>query len=368
MTIVYTYNKDGIRTGKTVNGITTYYTLTGDKVSSEINETDTIYYRYDCNGDLISMNLNGTEYYYFRNAQGDIVGLFDRMGEVVVEYTYDAWGNILRVTGSLASTVGEKNPYLYRGYRYDNETGWYYLQSRYYYPVWGRFINADNLLISGIQNNVFSYCDNNPINSIDPTGHLNYSKIHDRVINDIVMKQVSALIAHLHIARSETKIKFAYKDRNRTKTGYGYCDIYTDDGQVWEVKNINQSWNNAKGQLDAYIRGQLVSNPYMKLHKGGAKIYGVAIKGNFNYIEAGKTYEIKYWYAGSGIIRYSITNKEDEEKKKEKWRISSWDRVDESNVFYFSKKQVNRNQAVAAANAAGGIAAIYFFLALLCLA
>jgi YD repeat-containing protein len=79
--------------------------------------------------DLMSMNLNGTEYYYMKDAQGDIIGLFDRTGAVVVEYTYDAWGNILSTTGSLASAVGVKNPYRYRGYRYDAETGLYYLQS-----------------------------------------------------------------------------------------------------------------------------------------------------------------------------------------------------------------------------------------------
>jgi RHS repeat-associated core domain len=105
------------------------------------------------------MNLNGVEYWYIRNAQGDIIGLIDKAGTQVVSYTYDSWGkpspevkdesgNILPtsgITGSLASTVGVKNPYRYRGYRYDTETQLYYLNSRYYNPEWGRFINADAL-------------------------------------------------------------------------------------------------------------------------------------------------------------------------------------------------------------------------------
>ena len=67
----------------------------------------------------------------------------------MVEYTYDAWGNLLSTTGSLAETLGKLNPLRYRGYVYDHETGLYYLQSRYYDPEIGRFINADALVSTG---------------------------------------------------------------------------------------------------------------------------------------------------------------------------------------------------------------------------
>ncbi len=121
------------------------------------------------------MNLNGVEYYYIRNAQGDIIGLFDKTGAQVVSYTYDTWGKLISTTGSLASTVGVKNPYLYKGYRYDNETGLYYLQSRYYSPEWGRFVNAD--AIAGkvgelLGANVFAYCKNNAVNKYDSSGFM----------------------------------------------------------------------------------------------------------------------------------------------------------------------------------------------------
>ncbi|MBZ9686133.1 AHH domain-containing protein [Clostridium estertheticum] len=119
------------------------------------------------------MNLNGVEYYYIRNAQGDIIGLNDKAGTQVVSYVYDAWGKVVSTTGTLASTVGVKNPYLYRGYRYDTETGLYYLQSRYYSPEWGRFINADRNLGTPaelLSHNLFAYCGNNPINKIDQDG------------------------------------------------------------------------------------------------------------------------------------------------------------------------------------------------------
>ena len=120
------------------------------------------------------MDLNGVEYYYIRNAQRDVIGLFDKTGTQVVSYTYDTWGKLISTTGSLASTVGVKNPYLYRGYRYDTETGLYYLQSRYYSPDWGRFINADatgGKVGDLLSSNVFSYCKNNPVNMSDPSGH-----------------------------------------------------------------------------------------------------------------------------------------------------------------------------------------------------
>ncbi|MEA4827168.1 MAG: RHS repeat-associated core domain-containing protein, partial [Clostridium sp.] len=132
-----------MRTEKIVNGVTTKYHLAGDRVTFEDNGTDKIYYTYDDDSNLVSMNLNGTEYYYVRNAQGDIIGLYDKNGTQVVSYTYDSWGKIISIDGSLKDSVGIKNPYRYRGYRYDNETGLYYLQSRYYNPEWGRFINAD---------------------------------------------------------------------------------------------------------------------------------------------------------------------------------------------------------------------------------
>ncbi|WP_242875667.1 RHS repeat-associated core domain-containing protein [Anaerobium acetethylicum] len=111
----------------------------------------------------------GTSYYYIRNAQGDIIGLFDSTGTQVVSYTYDTWGKLVSTTGSLAGTVGEENPYRYRGYRYDDETGLYYLQSRYYNPEWGRFVNADDIEMlfeeqdNLLQYNLFAYCLNNPV-------------------------------------------------------------------------------------------------------------------------------------------------------------------------------------------------------------
>jgi len=135
--------------------------------------TGTLYYFYDDSGSIIGFEYNGTTYYYGKNLQGDIVCIYDTNGNRVVYYKYDAWGNILSITGSLASTIGEINPFRYRSYYYDVESGFYYLNSRYYDPSVGRFLNADSIIGAngGIQGyNMFAYCANNPINFIDSMG------------------------------------------------------------------------------------------------------------------------------------------------------------------------------------------------------
>ena len=121
-------------------------------------------YSYDASGQLISVNYNGTEYYYLRNGQTDIVGLMDGSGTKVVEYTYDAWGKLISTTGTLANTLGADNPFRYRGYYYDTETGLYYLMARYYDPEVCRFISADVYMSTGqgvLGGNMWAYCGNN---------------------------------------------------------------------------------------------------------------------------------------------------------------------------------------------------------------
>ncbi len=115
------------------------------------------------------------EYYFFaKNAQGDIVAIYNPAGAKLIEYTYDAWGNTtISYHNGGASTSARYNSLTYRGYFYDSETGLYYLNSRYYDPAIGRFITPDNYVnangdITGF--NMYAYCGNNPVNRIDPMG------------------------------------------------------------------------------------------------------------------------------------------------------------------------------------------------------
>lgn len=179
--VSFTYNQDGIRTSKTVNGVATKYTLVNGQVTSETTGINVVSFRYDCNGKPISMETGGIEYYYFMDAQNDIIGMFDHNGNVVVQYAYDAWGKLISETDGSGSDkmndssfIGNINPYRYRGYWYDiydyvSGFGLYYLQSRYYNPSWERFINADTVDYSG--ENMFVYCNNNPITNTDIDGH-----------------------------------------------------------------------------------------------------------------------------------------------------------------------------------------------------
>ena len=140
-----------------------------------------IVYSYDASGSPISMTYRKSTdaataaevYFLASNPQGDITYIYDIDGNRVVTYNYDAWGNILSITGTKATTIGRYNPFRYRGYYYDNETGFYYLNSRYYDPSSGRFLNADVYINANgdiIGFNMFAYCGNNPVCNCDCRG------------------------------------------------------------------------------------------------------------------------------------------------------------------------------------------------------
>ena len=161
------YNADGLRVQKAVNGVATKYTLHGKNVVHMTSGTDELHFFYDAQNRPAVVVYNGTAYAYVKSLQGDILAILDENGNTVVSYGYDAWGAPLWCTGELAETLGKVQPFRYRGYVFDEETGLYYLRSRYYNPRWGRFVNADGAII---QKNLFAYCSNGPIVGYDPSG------------------------------------------------------------------------------------------------------------------------------------------------------------------------------------------------------
>ena len=143
-----------------------YLTIT----TTEYSESPVVETLYFGNG---TVTYNDTVYYYVTNLQGDVIAILNDEGAAVVQYSYDAWGNILTTTGSMANTLGTANPLTYRGYVYDAESELYYLQSRYYNPEVCRFLNSDALMSTGqgfLGNNMFVYCLNNSIALNDTDG------------------------------------------------------------------------------------------------------------------------------------------------------------------------------------------------------
>ena len=200
----YTYNASGIRTSKIVNGIKTKFFLNGNKILAQ-DDGNKVYYHYGADGIVgFTLKLSDTIIYgytYKKNIQGDIIGIYDSNNVLICKYIYDAWGNhktlILSNNGEyvdISSTsdytninnnyilIANLNPFRYRGYYFDTDTGLYYLNSRYYDPELGRFINADAIdILNTAQEelnglNLYAYCFNNPVNDIDENGNWSWKR------------------------------------------------------------------------------------------------------------------------------------------------------------------------------------------------
>ena len=253
-TTKYEYNADGLRTRK-VNADGTYadYYWVGSTLLAEVQYkangafTRTLMFLHDEKGAIVGIGVKNagdarfTHYYYAKNLQGDVVAIYrsdytEAKGyypTLVASYEYDPWGKVTSVKGSSGAIlsleaypnhIAHVNPIRYRGYYYDIETGFYYLQSRYYDPAISRFINADSYGSTGqgfLGTNMFAYCNNNPVLGIDPDGHI-------VMINpDLVWKPVkeSAKLAKKALAAA----KDALKDKNGTVTvgkGFGFSPAF----------------------------------------------------------------------------------------------------------------------------------------------
>lgn len=197
LVVNYEYNKKGVRTSKTVNNVKTSYYLENKNIIFEQTGTNVIYYLRDSNSKLIGLKYNNSLYYYLKNAQDDILGLLDSNYNLVAEYLYDSWGNIISIKDANGneitdtSNIAHINPFRYRSYYYDSETNLYYLNSRYYNPAWGRFINADGIINADswtLGYNLYLYCKNNPVVHCDSNGNkTKFSDCLKSIVNIAVM-------------------------------------------------------------------------------------------------------------------------------------------------------------------------------------
>ena len=181
--IEYYYNANGIRVGKSIdNGATVEsvnYILDGSNIIRETHtgaSNYTMEYYYDLNNSILGFTYNGSKYLYLKNLQNDIIGIVDSNNNIVVKYYYDAYGRMIKCNDTSGINLSNINPFRYRSYYQDNETGWYYLNSRYYNPLTNRFVTMDQIEYLGASEtilsiNLYTYCEGNPINNIDPNGN-----------------------------------------------------------------------------------------------------------------------------------------------------------------------------------------------------
>ena len=173
--ITYTYNANGIRTSKTVDGVRHEYVLDGTKILRETWGENVLVPLYDNEDSVCGICFNSEYFYFQKNLHGDVISITDKEANEVAKYTYDAWGVCTIVSDTSACSIATINPFRYRGYYYDSETLLYYLQNRYYNAGIGRFINADIPELLSVSNtpthcNLFVYCENNPVSDKDTIG------------------------------------------------------------------------------------------------------------------------------------------------------------------------------------------------------
>ncbi len=242
----YTYDETGIRTSKTVKGKTTYYNTKDGVILSQTDGTDTLYFQYDSNGTPLGFVWNGTQYLYLTNQTGDVISITDAQGNEIVQYDYDPWGkcNFLQpmiADEKFANDIANINPIRYRGYYLDSETGYYYLQSRYYDPDICRFINTDVYKYAQEKKNEFSgvclftYCMNNPINNIDVFG-TSSKKRFDTPKSALKKWANDYFKTSLKMQRELCALLYSYLENNRLY--YEYTDYAI--GQKKSCDPVNQ--------------------------------------------------------------------------------------------------------------------------------
>ncbi len=245
VTTTYEYNSDGLRTKKTNGSSVTKYIWDGDRLIREETQNFNVTFFYD-GEELVGFNVLGGNYYYGKDSFGVIRYIYNQNGSLYCTYTYEAWGNLIDLTFTdPGNTIaGYINPIRYKSYYFDSETGFYYLQSRYYDPVVGRFINADDAAYLGVSGtvlgrNLFSYCENTVVKNKDSNGFglwikyltlWDYKKIHSRVADEVAYK-----IGFFRTVREQYV---------KGSLGRGFLDVYDRiENTYYEVKSYGDAFS-----------------------------------------------------------------------------------------------------------------------------
>ena len=303
----YTYDADGLRTSKKkyVNNVLSFtenYVWVNDKIVAvkrvnSNNTSITVRYLYDADDELFGFVYNNKTYFYIKNPRGDIGGIINADDEIAYyAMDYDAWGNVTYTLAEGLTTaqeaealhIQEINNFTYRGYFYDRETNLYYLQSRYYDPEIGRFINADDTNYiacddTPISINIFSYCVNDAVNHTDPNGnwfvtYYNYIFVYDRAGKDF--KEQAKWMAN-----------YAYDNKN-----VKYIYIHT-------IKDFKKQWN--------ALKDKIINDIHLFLHGGSDILYFYEQSMNGDEIEKLSKLSIKgkiYLFSCNGGTKNDYNN------------------------------------------------------------
>ncbi len=284
--ITYSYNGDGQRVSKTVNGEKTEYIYNGDILAGQKTGNTVLVFMYDNNGDPFGFVYSGTEYYYVKNVQNDVTAIASADGTIIANYYYDPWGRLIEITGD--SAIAELNPIRYRSYYYDSETELYYLNTRYYSPDLCRFMNSDRY-VSGVDGsidgfNLYVYCINNPINLCDLSGNWpQWVKNAADWVNNNIIKPI---------------VKF-FNPNTNTISGSFEDKIFKGSGSItggYSEKNVrlqaNTSKSNNNGMLGVY--GKIsVGNANGKIGVGN-DVVALSLKGVGDVLSATAQAGIQY--------------------------------------------------------------------------
>ena len=296
--ITFEYNENGLRTKKTrmyyddatgdIGYKATSYTLHGKNIVHMAENGNDLHFFYDAQNKPAVVVFNGTSYAYLYNLQGDVIGLVDSNGTKMVSYSYDAWGKPISKAGTLASTLGTIQPFRYRGYVFDEETGLYYLQTRYYMAQRNRFVNADTVLgCMGypLTHNIFTYCVNAPVVRTDDTGMIS---VWDILVNRV--RNAVMIVQHSNATRSNPNPE---------------AEVVTVDVLISNLKIMADKKTDVSAAKDTgcamYIRAAIVG----KLKRHGHHTYAAGMTSMFrdNMVFKGNIEDIG---GPSGLVRGMI--------------------------------------------------------------
>lgn len=220
ISVSYEYDINNNRTKKIINNQETEFLTINGKIFFEDRNGDIIYYLYD-GDDVVGLEYNNLKYFYLKNIKNDVIGIVDSNGSLIVKYEYDSWGNILSIKDqnnndiTSHTNIGLINPFRYRSYYYDNETNLYYLKSRYYNPVIGRFISPDVFMginLDVLSYNLYLYVGNNPVNYVDTSGKGFMDLITG--IGNAISNLLTGKSKKKTNSKSKNKVKTVKKEKN----------------------------------------------------------------------------------------------------------------------------------------------------------